>query len=205
LAAARSAPAPARRPGQNGRPRKKGARRPTLQQVLKDPQTQWTAVTVNNWYGGGERTVEVCTDTAVWYHSGRPPVAMRWGLIRDPQDAFVPQALGTPCLTHTPSQLLEWFGRRWRREVTCEEARAHLGLETQRQWNDWALGRPTPALLGLYSLVALMAQGVFQGEGQFIRTAAWYAKERPTLLRGASGDPQRVMGGLPFVHVGLCG
>jgi hypothetical protein len=157
LAAALYDPAPARRPGQNGRLRKKGARRPTLQQVLKDPQTQWTAVTVNNWYGGGERTVEVCTDTAVWYHSSLPPVAIRWVLIRDPQDAFAPQALVTTCLTHTPSQLLEWFVRRWRMEVTFEEARAHLGLETQRQWNDWAIGRTTPALFGLYSLVALMA------------------------------------------------
>jgi hypothetical protein len=173
-------PAPARRPGQNGRPRKKGARRPTLPQVLKDAQTQWTAVIVNNWYGGGARPVEVCTDTAVWYHSGLPPVAIRWVLIRDPQDAFEPQALVTTCLTHTPCQILEWFVRRWRMEVTFEEARAHLGLETQRQWNDWAIGRTTPALLGLYSLVALMAHGVFQVEGQFIRTAAWYAKERPT-------------------------
>ena len=173
-------PAPTRAPRQNGRPRKKGARRPTLQQVLADSQTRWTPITVNNWYGGGRREVEVCTDTAVWYHAGLPPVAMRWVLIRDPQDAFAPQALVTTHLTHTPSQILEWFVRRWRMEVTFEEARAHLGIETQRQWNDWASGRTTPALFGLYSLVALMAHGVFQTKGHLLRTAAWYAKERPT-------------------------
>jgi hypothetical protein len=173
-------PAPPRKPSQTGRPRKKGARRPPLPQVLADPQTQWTPVTVNPWYGGGVRGVEVCTNTAVWYHSGLPPVPIRWVLIRDPHDLFEPQALVTTCLTHTPNQMLQWFVRRWRMEVTFEEARAHLGVETQRQWNDWAIARTTPALFGLYSLVALMAHGVFQAEGQLIRTAAWYVKERPT-------------------------
>jgi DDE superfamily endonuclease len=173
-------PAPPRKPGQNGRPRKKGARRPTLQQVLADPHTRWTPIRVNSWYGGGGREVEICTDTAVWYHSGLPPVTIRWVLIRDPQEMFAPQALMTTCLTHTSSQVLEWFVRRWCLEVTFEEARAHLGIETQRQWNDWAIGRTTPALFGLYSLVALMAHEVFQTEEHVIRPAAWYAKERPT-------------------------
>src|SRR5215813_5459444 len=165
-------PAPPRSPGQNGRPRKKGARRPTLQQVLKDPATPWTQVRVNNWYGGGVREVEVCTDTAVWYHTGLPPVPVRWVLIRDPQGEFEPQALVTTRLEHTPVQMLEWFVRRWTMEVTFEEARAHLGLETQRQWNDWAIGRTTPALFGLYSLVALMAHALRQTESSGVRTAA---------------------------------
>jgi hypothetical protein len=173
-------PAPPRKPGRNGRPRKKGARRPTLHQVLGDAQTHWTPITVRPWYGGGRREVEVCTDTAVWYHAGLPPVAMRWVLIRDPQDAFAPQALVTTCLSHTPQQMVEWFVRRWQMEVTFEEARAHLGIETQRQWNDWAIGRTTPALFGLYSFVALMAQDLFQSQGPSLRTAAWYVKERPT-------------------------
>ena len=173
-------PAPVRVARQNGRPRKKGARRPTLHQVLGDSRTRWTALRVKNWYGGGVREVEVCTDTAVWYHTGLPSVAIRWVLIRDPQDRFAPQALVTTHLTHTPGQMVAWFVRRWRMEVTFEEARAHLGIETQRQWNDWAIGRTTPALFGLYSLIALMAHGVFQTEGQLIRPATWYVKGRPT-------------------------
>src|SRR5712692_1681196 len=173
-------PAPPRAPRQQGRPRKKGARRPTLQQILTDPQTQWTAVTVTNWYGGGEREVEICTDTAVWYHTGLPPVAVRWVLIRDPQGEFAPQALVTTRLEHAPAQMLEWFVRRWTMEVTFEEARAHLGIETQRQWNDLAIGRTTPALFGLYSLVTVMAQALREPEARVVRTAAWYAKARPT-------------------------
>ena len=173
-------PVPPRAPRQAGRPRKKGARRPTLQHVLKDRQTQWTPVTVTNWYGGGAREVEICTDTAVWYHTGLPPVAMRWVLIRDPQREFEPQALVTTHREHAPVQVLEWFVRRWTMEVTLEEARAHLGIETQRQWNDLAIQRTTPALFGLYSLVTLMAHALPQAEARVVRTAAWYAKVRPT-------------------------
>lgn len=180
LAAALYDPAPPRAPGQNGRPRKKGARRPTLQHLLKDTHTPWTPLTVSKWYGGSARAMEVCTDTAVWYHSGLPAVAVRWVLIRDPQGKFEPQALVTTHLAHTPLQMLEWFVRRWTMEVTFEEARAHLGLETQRQWNDFAIGRTTPALFGLYSLVALMVHALRQRDLPAVRTAAWYAKTHPT-------------------------
>ena len=100
--------APARLPKQNGRPRKKGARRPTLQQVLTDPQTPWTSWTVHKWYGGGAREVEICTDTAVWYHTGLPPVDLRWVLIRDPHGQFDPQALLSTQLAHPPGR--SWSG-----------------------------------------------------------------------------------------------
>ncbi len=173
-------PAPVRAPRQNGRPRKKGARRPTLQHLLKDALTPWTPLTVSKGYGGGTREVEVCTDTAVWYHTGLPPVGLRWVLIRDPQEEFEPQALLSTQLAHQPAQIVEWFVRRWAMEVTFEEARAHLGIETQRQGNDLAIGRTTPALLGLYSLVTLMTHGLLEAEARVVRTAAWYAKVRPT-------------------------
>jgi hypothetical protein len=173
-------PAPVRTPQQHGRPRKKGARRPTLQQMLTDPQTRWTRLTVAHWYGGEARAVEVCTETAVWYHSGLPPVAIRWLLIRDPQDEFAPQALVTTQLDHTPAQMLEWFVRRWTMEVTLQEARRHLSIETQRQWSDLAIGRTTPALFGLYSLVTLLAHSLPRAQTRRVRTAAWYAKPRST-------------------------
>jgi hypothetical protein len=173
-------PAPARTPRQHGRPRKKGARRPTLQHVLENPQTRWTRLSVNSWYGGGAREVEVCTDTAVWYHTGLPPVMVRWVLIRDPQEQFKPQALLSTQLSHSPAQILAWFVRRWTMEVTLQETRAHLGIETQRQWSDLAIGRTTPALFGLYSLVTLLAHSLPRTQTRLVRTAAWYAKPRPT-------------------------
>jgi hypothetical protein len=173
-------PAPAHTPRQHGRPRKKGARRPTLQHVLENPQTPWTRLTVNHWYGGEAREVEVSTDTAVWYHTGLPPVMLRWVLIRDPPEQFKPQALLSTQLSHSPVQILAWFVRRWTMEVTLEESRAHLGIETQRQWNDLAIGRTTPALFGLYSLVTLLAHSLPPAQTRLVRTAAWYAKPCPT-------------------------
>ncbi|MGH7963383.1 MAG: IS701 family transposase, partial [Candidatus Binatia bacterium] len=173
-------PAPPRASGQNGRPRKKGMRRPPLQPVLADPQTPWTLMTVPKWYGGGAREVEVCTDTAVWYHTGLPPVALRWVLIRDPQGEFKPQALLSTPLTYSPAQVLAWFVRRWTMEVTLQEARAHLGVETQRQWHDLAISRTTPALVGLYWLVPLLAHTLPRAQVRAVRTAARYAKSRPT-------------------------
>jgi len=76
--------------------------------------------------------------------------------------------------------MLEWFVRRWTMEVTLEEARAHLGIETQRQWNDLAISRTTPALFGLYAVVTLMTHALLRSEAHVVRTAAWYAKARPT-------------------------
>jgi len=173
-------PAPPRAPQRVGRPRLKGARRPTLQQVARDRATRWTPLLVADWYGGGERTVEITSQTAVWYHSGKPPVALRWVLIRDPQGAFATQALLCTDPTAAPSAILAWFVRRWRMEVTYEESRAHLGIETQRQWSDKAIARTTPALFGLFSLVTLLAHRLLDDQPCPVRRAAWYAKPLPT-------------------------
>jgi hypothetical protein len=59
---------------------------------------------------------------------------------------FEPQVLLSTNLGHTPLQILSWFVRRWRMEVTFEEARAHPGIEAQRQWSDPAIARTTPVL-----------------------------------------------------------
>jgi hypothetical protein len=107
-------------------------------------------------------------------------VPIRWVLIRDPDQSFEPQALLSTNLSHTPEQMLTWFIRRWTMEVTLEEARAHLGMETQRQWNDQAIARTTPALLSLYSIVTLTAHQLLQQGALIIRTTAWYAKVHPT-------------------------
>lgn len=53
--------------------------------------------------------------------------------MRDPQGKFESQALLCTKQTYSPTQILEWFVRRWQMEVTFEEVRTHLGMETQRQ------------------------------------------------------------------------
>jgi hypothetical protein len=148
--------------------------------VLAEEKTPWTRLLVAQWYGEGPREVEVATDTAVWYHTGKPPVALRWVLIRDPHERFKPQALLSTNLEYMPAQILTWFVRRWTMEVTFEEARAHLGMETQRQWNERAIARTTPALLSLYSIIALNAHLLIEKGMTCVRSTAWYRKTRPT-------------------------
>ncbi len=180
LDAALYAPAPARRPGQRGRTRKKGKRLPALNVALTDPSTQWTTLTISFWYGQHSRQVEVASATAVWYRSGMPVVPLRWVLIRDPLGQFETQALLCTDQNAMPALILDCFVQRWQMEVTFEEARAHLGVETQRQWSDQAIARTTPCLLGLYSIVALLAQHLFSTQQVFRRCAAWYAKPQAT-------------------------
>jgi hypothetical protein len=180
LDAALYEPAPPRRPGQVGRPRLKGKRLPTLAVLAADPATAWTGATVAQWYGRGERRVELVSATAVWYHCGLPPVPIRWVLIRDPEGHFETQALLCTDIDAPPEQILAWFVRRWQLEVTFEEARRHLGLETQRQWSELAIRRATPALLGLFSLVTLLADQRVSTPAPEVRRAAWYPKPQPT-------------------------
>ena len=174
--------APPRSPRQLGRPRVKGARRKSPQARLDDPQTVWEEIEVANWYGGGKRKLEIYSESALWYKSGFEAVPIKWVLIRDPRGEFKPQALMSTDREHRSQQMLEWFVRRWRMEVTFEEARAHLGVETQRQWNDLAIKRTTPLLMGLFSIVTLLADGLIQERGKTIRVAAWYEKTRVTFI-----------------------
>jgi DDE superfamily endonuclease len=178
LDAALYRPAPARRRGQNGRPRLKGKRLPSLAQRLEQAHTPWQTCRLA-WYGGELRRLQLATATAVWYRGGKPPVAIRWVLVRDPKKRFEPQALLSTDLKLSARQIVVYFVRRWSMETTFQEARLYLGLEGQRQWNDMAAARTTPVRLGLFSLVALMVQRQPAWQGAF-RRSAWYEKARPT-------------------------
>lgn len=162
-----------------GRLPKKGARQPTPEARLHDPETRWQKHTVR-WYGAEEREVEIATGTAVWFHNGLPPVPVRWVLVRDPKGEFDPVALVCNKQEITAEQIVEWFVLRWQVEVTFQEVRAHLGVETQRQWSEPAIARTTPVLMGLYSLTALLAYADLGALPLPVRRAAWYQKEAAT-------------------------
>jgi hypothetical protein len=180
LDAALYEPAPPRRPGAIGRPPTKGRRLPTLAEVLADRGTPWRRVAVPSWYGEAERAVEIHSGTAVWRHAGMPVVPIRWVLLRDPCRRFDPQALLCTDPAQEPLQIVGWFVQRWQLEVTFREVRDHLGVETQRQWSDKAITRTTPCLLGLFSVVALLAARLDRRSRLRLSAAAWYRKKRPT-------------------------
>lgn len=173
-------PAPPRKKGAKGRPRLVGERFPSLKQVLADPRTVWQQLTIRHWYSETKRQVEITSGTAVWYHGGLPPLPIRWVLVRDPKGKFETRALLCTDLNQSPRQILEWFLLRWQVEVTFQEVRAHLGVETQRQWSDLAIARTTPVLLGLFSIVTLLAHRLARRGTLPVKQSAWYAKSQPT-------------------------
>ncbi len=167
-------------PGKIGRPRKKGKRLPTLEKVAEDQQTRWKRLQVHEWYGEKQRLLEITSKTAVWFHSGQPPLPIRWVIVRDPKKIFKTQALLCTDPTISAEQIIQWFVRRWQVEVTFHEVRTHLGVETQRQWADLSILRITPALLSLFSLVTLLANLHARQQKLPIQQAAWYRKKLPT-------------------------
>jgi hypothetical protein len=172
---------PPRHKSKPGRAPRKGERQPQLSQRITDPATRWQRVVQasrTSWRSGG--WIEYAHGTALWCHGGKPIVPILWVLVRYPDGRREPEAFLCTDTTASPRDVLDCFNRRWAMETTYEEARAHLGMETQRQWSDPAVFRTTPLLLGLYSAVTLY---VHQNAERFAlspRRAAWYPKPAPT-------------------------
>ena len=172
-------PAPARVAGQVGRPRVAGDRLPNIDVVLADPRTAWSKVAVR-WYDGSDRLLEIASGTAVWYHNGMEPLPIRWVLTRDPAGQLEPRAYFSTRPEDEAAEVAGEVVKRWPIEVTFEEVRAHLGVETQRQWSDLAIERETPCLLGLYSVVTLIGDTLHRSSPIAIRAASWYPKASAT-------------------------
>jgi hypothetical protein len=172
-------PAPVRDPHTIGRPRVVGERLASLEQVLHDPHTVWEHLTLD-WYGEAERTLERCTGLAWWYRFGSTPLPIRWVLTRDPAGKRPPKALFSTDQTQPAQEIVHDFMKRWSLETTFEESRAHLGIETQRQWSDLAIERATPLLFALYSLVALFGSALAPDGHPPKQQAVWYQKQMAT-------------------------
>jgi hypothetical protein len=199
LDAALYEPAPPRRPGQLGRPRIKGERLPNLSAVAEAPRTVWKPTKIADWYGREDRTLEIASETAVWYSTGLPAVPVRWVLIRDPEGGFEPQALLCTDLETDPERIVRWYVMRWQVEVSFQEARRHLGFETQRQWSEMAIRRTTPALLGLFSVLTLFAdRQMREAAGALRRQAAWYRKRHPTFADALAVVRKELWAGATF-------
>jgi DDE superfamily endonuclease len=172
-------PPVAQPPGKRGPNPLKGKRQRRLQGWAERSDTPWETVEVA-WYKGERKTLWVFSRTALWYTPRQPPVAIRDVLVADPEAKLRMAALFCTDPEATPVEILPWVVMRWSVEVTFEEARAHLGFETQRQWSDQAITRTTPGLLGLFSLVTLLALRLSQSMPIPVPTTAWYHKGEPT-------------------------
>ena len=167
---------------------KKGERLRSLAAVFSDPKTIWCQNEVA-WYGGQIKQVGYCSGVCLWYTQGQDPVPIRWVLVRYEETnkrtgkvtvhvaAFFCSDVDDSTLT--AEKIIGFYVSRWNIEVTFEEIRAHLGLETQRHWSVRAIERTTPCLLGLFSLVVLMAQRLHP-QALPLQESGWYSKEEAT-------------------------
>ena len=161
-------------PGRRGpKPRKGRRKRKALKARIDEAiaRGKWVEIA---WYGGQRKPVCLLSGVCLWYVSGLAPVPIRWVLVVDPSGKTRPEAFFSTDRTMTPQQIVEGFVRRWNVEVTFEESRRHLGVETQRQWSDLAIARTTPVLLGLFSLVCLIAHHLTAGMKLLPTSTAWY-------------------------------
>jgi hypothetical protein len=187
--------------GKRGPKPQKGARQRSLAQWAARSDTPWQEVEVD-WYGGGRKTVQLLSRTALWHRQGKAPVPVRWVLVRDPEGRCRDEAFFCTQVDASPEQIIAWFVMRWSVEVTFQEARAQLGFQTQRQWSDLAIERTTPALLALFSIVTLVAVRLHKGGHLSVATSAWYAKTEPTFSDCLAAVRRRIWPALHLPHSG---
>jgi hypothetical protein len=166
-------------PGKRGRKPTKGVRQRRLKAWAARSDTPWQETTVD-WYRGERKRLRVFSRPALWYTPGQAPVAIRFVLVRDPAGKLSEAAFCCTTLHASPEQILPWVVMRWSVAVTFEEARTHLGRETQRQWADNAIARTTPVRLGLFSLVTVLALRLCPGGRIPVEVTAWDHKPEAT-------------------------
>ncbi len=165
--------------GRRGPKPKKGKKLRKLAQRVGEALAYGKDVDVR-WYGGQHKRLRILSAICLWYTPGYPPVAIRWVLVVDPSTPEKAEAFFSTDVDLKPEQIIEWFVLRWNVEVTFEESRRHLGVETQRQWSDQAIARTTPALLGLFSITCWIAYHLTQGRSPCAQGGAWYRKANAT-------------------------
>lgn len=164
--------------GKRGPKPRKGKAQRKLKDIALDPRTNWTRDTVL-WYAGGSKEVEYCTGESLWYKSGNHPIPIRWVLVRDIDSSRVEAICSTDQLMDAKATI-SMFVLRWNIEVTFEESRRHLGVETQRQWSNLAIERSTPCLFGIFSLTCAFGMNLWKRGLVLPDSAAWYKKKEVT-------------------------
>jgi hypothetical protein len=163
-----------------GRKRVAGQVLPKLSVLAKKDISEWNEVTVQ-WYGGLSKKVFIQSGKCLWYYVGFLPVPIHWVLIKENESAEA-IALFSSDLEHSVVEIIERYVERWPEEVTFEETRRHLGMETQRQWSDEAISRSTPIILSSFSIITMMGVELARSKGEEIpcQQASWYKKEHVT-------------------------
>ena len=140
---------PVRLPGQKGRTRKRGARRPTPAQMLAESRGR--RVTLNLY--GRQDKVRLVDTVAHPHHAPVRPlrvVAVEAVTGQRPTQAFFSTRHDA-----TAEDVLTWYSSRWSLEVTNHDSKGVLGFEEPQGWTPQAVQRTAPTAMLLYSLIVL--------------------------------------------------
>lgn len=162
-------------PGKRGRKATKGKRIETFKSMLNNKELLWQEAMVT-WYGGIVKKIQYLSGVDLMYKPNHPVAKVRWVLVKDSDGKMQTVPLVSSNPHHTPEFIIEAFVMRFSIEILFEEARAHLGMETQRQWSDKAIIRSTPLIFGLFSIICLIALKLREIVDLSVSTSAWYAK-----------------------------
>ena len=169
--------APHRKPGTNGRPRKKGKPMAKPEAVVDRSSKKKLKV---RWYGGGTRQVEVVLGIGNWFKSGYELVPVRWVYVRDCSGTHRDEYFFTTDTKMTSKEIIEFYGARWNIETTFQELRSQLGLETTRGWSRLTVLRMAPCLIVLYTLIVLFYDQMNAKTSKHRRRVAWTGKNHTT-------------------------
>jgi hypothetical protein len=147
-------PPPPRTRHTMGRPRVKGQKLASPQEVVANTARR-TRLTVA-WYGGSTRDIEVVTGTGHWYRIGEDLVEVRGVYVHDCTGTHRDEYFCTTDITMSPQQIVECYTPRWSMETTFQECREYLKLESTKGYCQATVLRLTPCLLGLYTAMVLL-------------------------------------------------
>jgi DDE superfamily endonuclease len=168
LDAALYAPPPPRRPGQKGRPRRRGDRLPALQQRIARCR-HWTELPLVLY--GRAVTPRIFMLDAVWYGALRSQL-IRIVVARDPSGRRRDEAFFCTDLERDTAFILLTYSRRWTLEVTFHDVKQHLGFGHAQNQAPQAVKRTAPFTGVVYSLVLLWAAAHLQQGG----TLSWIVR-----------------------------
>jgi len=158
--------------GKRGPKPKKGKRQRTLKQWAQRADTPWVEEKID-WYGGEQKNMLLFSHQTLWYTPGWDPLPIRFVRVRDPEGKRRDEVFFSTDPEANPVQMVNWVVMRWSVETTFEEAREHLGMETQRQWSDWAIQRTNPIVLGLFSIITWITFQLTKNQAIPIQKTAW--------------------------------
>jgi hypothetical protein len=166
-------------PGKRGRKKTKGAKLFSFREMIGMSDLGWKEIIVEG-YGNKKKRLKYISSVSLWGVDGFPPVPIRWLLAVDPEGELDPLPLMSTDLDISPEKIIALYIQRWNLEVTYEEVREHLGVETQRQWSDKAIARTTPILMGFYTIVCLICNRLQEERPIEVAQTAWYEKKDAT-------------------------